>query len=258
MSEKKAKFTAIDAIIILVILAVIVVGAIKILPSFTSGSEKEKVDFTVMVQNKDEDFANAITIGDDVTISLTEKDGGVVKNVESKPAVTMVYNSIDGTYSNEVIEGKYDVYVTIEADTDVSDLAIKAGGTAVKVGAEIPVRGKGYASTGYVESVRQYTVDALEKKGKVTDKKSEKDLGEIVDVQVENATLQSTTASGELKNPELPGRYTCYVTIRATGKESDDNYILEDSTELSVGRNVDLYSKYVKTSGDIKSVKVVE
>lgn len=30
----------------------------------------------------------------------------------------MVYNSIDGTYSNEVIEGKYDVYVTIEADTD--------------------------------------------------------------------------------------------------------------------------------------------
>ena len=70
-----------------------------------------------------------------------------------------------------------------------------------------------------VESVRQYTVDALEKKGKVTDKKSEKDLGEIVDVQVENATLQSTTASGELKNPELPGRYTCYVTIRATGKE---------------------------------------
>ena len=44
MSEKKAKFTAIDAIIILVILAVIVVGAIKILPSFTSGSEKEKVD----------------------------------------------------------------------------------------------------------------------------------------------------------------------------------------------------------------------
>ena len=90
MSEKKAKFTAIDARIILVILAVIVVGAIKILPSFTNGSEKEKVDFTVMVQNKDEDFANAITIGDDVTISLTEKDGGVVKNVESKPAVTEV------------------------------------------------------------------------------------------------------------------------------------------------------------------------
>ena len=71
-----------------------------------------------------------------------------------------------------------------------------------------------------VESVRQYTVDALEKKGKVTDKKSEKDLGEIVDVQVENATLQSTTASGELKNPELPG-ISCYVLIKRLSKSVD-------------------------------------
>lgn len=109
-----------------------------------------------------------------------------------------------------------------------------------------------------VENVRQYTIDAIEKKGRVTDKKSEKDLGEIVDVKVENAVQQSTTASGEVTMTELPERYTCYVTIRAVGKESTDNYILEDSTELSVGRNIDLYSKYVKTSGDITSVKVVE
>lgn len=109
-----------------------------------------------------------------------------------------------------------------------------------------------------VENVREYTVDALKRMGKVTDKKSEMDLGEIVDVQVENATMQSTTASGEIKNSEMPGRYSCVVTIRSTGKESDDNYILDDSTELSVGRNIDLYTKYVKTSGDIKSVQVIE
>lgn len=109
-----------------------------------------------------------------------------------------------------------------------------------------------------VENVREYTVNALNKRGKVTDKKSEKDLGEIVNVETENATQQSVTASGEVKNSETPGRYTCYVTINATGKESDDNYILDDSTELSVGRNIDLYSKYVKTSGDIVSVKVLD
>lgn len=109
-----------------------------------------------------------------------------------------------------------------------------------------------------VENVREYTVNALQKKGRVTDKKSEKNLGEITDVKVENATQQSITASGEITKPEIPGRYTCFVTIEATGKESDDNYVLADSTELSVGRNIDLYSKYVKTSGDITSVKVVE
>ena len=109
-----------------------------------------------------------------------------------------------------------------------------------------------------VENVREYTVNALKRMGKVTDKKSEMDLGEIVDVQVEDATMQSTTASGEIKNSAMPDRYSCVVTIRSVGKESADNYILDDSTELSVGRNIDLYTKYVKTSGDIKSVSVVE
>lgn len=109
-----------------------------------------------------------------------------------------------------------------------------------------------------IENVRQYTVTALEKMGYVTDKKSEKNLGEIVDVKVENATEQTVSAAGEVVKSDLPGRYTCFVTIQATGQESEDNYILADSTELSVGRNIELYSKYVKTSGDITSVKVVE
>lgn len=150
MSEKKAKFTVIDVIIILIVLAVIAVGAVKLLPSMLSGTEKEKIDFTVLIQSQDQDFADAITVGDNVTISLTEKDGGIVKDVAIEPAKTIAYNSIDGEYLEETIDGKYDVYIDIEADTNVSDLAIKAGGTAVKVGAEIPVRGKGYASTGYV------------------------------------------------------------------------------------------------------------
>lgn len=150
MSEKKVKFTVIDALIILVVLAVIVVGVKKLLPNLLNGSEEEKVDFTVLIQKEDMGFADAITVGDNVTVSLTEKDGGIVKDVKAEPAVTLAYNSIDGTYANEIIEGKYDIYITIEADAGISDLAVKTGGTAVKVGAEIPVRGKGYASMGYV------------------------------------------------------------------------------------------------------------
>lgn len=150
MSDKKMKFTVIDALIILAVVIVIAVGAIMILPSFAGRNEMQTVDFTVMLQSKDSDFADAVTVGDNVTVSLTEKDGGIVKSVETKPANAIVYNSIDGTYSNEEIDGKYDVYVTVTAQADINDLAVKVGGTAVKVGAEIPVRGKGYASNGYV------------------------------------------------------------------------------------------------------------
>lgn len=116
---------------------------------------------------------------------------------------------------------------------------------------------KEFEYTVKITGVRQYTIDALNKKGKVTDKKSEMDLGEITDVEIIPTVFQSTTAAGEIVNTDLPGRYTCIVTVRARGKESDDSYIMHDSTELSVGRTVEIYSKYVKTSGEIMSVDVV-
>ena len=101
-------------------------------------------------------------------------------------------------------------------------------------------------------------MDALNKKGVITDKNSEKVLGEIKNIEVEEAQFQSTTADGKIVETVLPERYTCYVTIEASGKESEDGYIMDDSNELSVGRNMDIYSKYVKTSGEIKSVEKLD
>lgn len=147
--REKAKFTIIDAVIILVVLAVIAFGALKILPSMLNTSN-EKVEFVVQLAAKEPALADAMHVGDRVTLSLTEKDGGVIKDLKTEPSVQMVFNSIDGVYKNEIVDGKVDIYVTVEADAEVSDIAVKMGGTKVQVGAEIPVRGKGYASMGYI------------------------------------------------------------------------------------------------------------
>lgn len=109
-----------------------------------------------------------------------------------------------------------------------------------------------------VNSVRDFTVKALEKGGILTDKKSELELGEIKNIQTDDAKMQSTTADGNIKWSNLPDRYTCMVTIEAQGRESEDGYILDDTTELSVGRSVEIITKYVKTSGEIMSVEVLE
>ena len=109
-----------------------------------------------------------------------------------------------------------------------------------------------------VNMVREYTVNALQKRGITTDKKAEMVLGEIKDVKVEDSKIQSTTASGKIEWSNLPDKYTCYVTIEAEGRESEDGYILDDTTELSVGRSVDIITKHVKTSGEIASVEVVK
>lgn len=153
MEQKKAKWTVIDTIIVLVVIAVIAVAGLKLGPILFKSSENEKVSFTVMLQEKEIELAEAIKTGNRVTLSLTEKDGGVVKDVRYEPSERLTLNSIDGTYTNELVANRVDIYVTVEAECTVSDTAIKTGDTAIKVGADIPVRGKGYAAYGYVITI---------------------------------------------------------------------------------------------------------
>lgn len=117
---------------------------------------------------------------------------------------------------------------------------------------------EGFVYTVKVTGVKNYTVEALEKKGKVTDKKSEMDLGEITEVVAEPCTTEAERADGKIVNAEQPERYNVTVTIKTRGKEAENSYITADSNELSVGRNTDIYTKYVHTTGKIMSVEKVE
>lgn len=109
-----------------------------------------------------------------------------------------------------------------------------------------------------VEGVRSYTVDALQKKGVVTDKRALEYVGDVVDVKAQDAKVNSILSDGTMRLVTQPERYDCYVTIEANGRESDDGYILKDTTELSVGREVELITKYVHTSGTIESIEIVK
>ena len=109
-----------------------------------------------------------------------------------------------------------------------------------------------------VSGVKDYTVDALEKKGKVTDKKSEIDLGEITDVVAEPCTTQAERADGKIVDAQQPERYNVTVKIKTHGKEAENSYITADSNELSVGRMTEIYTKFVHTSGKIMSVEKTE
>lgn len=151
MAQKKVKFTLIDALIIVaVIAAAAVVFAVFAPAKMSAGGNQTKAVFTVMLTGKDKDFADAISVGDVVSISNKEKDTGVVTAVEAKPAESLEYNANDGKYTVQTIDNKRDVYVTIEADATADDKLIQVGTTPVKVGLDMPVRGKGYASMGYI------------------------------------------------------------------------------------------------------------
>lgn len=148
MAQKRARFTFIDLLIILVIIAAAVLAVWKLAPN--KDASGTKASFTVMLTAKDEAFLSAMHIGDTVSISNKEKDTGVITKIESRPAESLQFDSIGGKYVLDEIKNKNDILVTIEADATETDTMITVGSTPVKVGLEMPVRGKGYASMGYI------------------------------------------------------------------------------------------------------------
>lgn len=111
-----------------------------------------------------------------------------------------------------------------------------------------------FAYTVEIEDVRIYTVNALMKKGTVTDK-SGNILGEITDVKYEEMTTQKVDAQGKAKWATVPGKYKVQVTVEASGKESDKGYFVGENTELAVGVTLTMGTKYVNSSGKIINIE---
>lgn len=153
--EKKRRWTVIDTVIIIVAVAAAAAAYVFFGGSAGGSSEKDSVETVIMISGQPQEFVDALTVGDNVTLSLTEKDSGTLKDVRVEPAEAMTYNSIDGTYAIETIDGEYDIYATVEVDCTINDLAITVGSTPIKVGSEIPFRGKGYATEGYVVGINE-------------------------------------------------------------------------------------------------------
>lgn len=105
-----------------------------------------------------------------------------------------------------------------------------------------------------IEGVRLCTVEALERKGLVTDTKTKNVIGEITDVEYQPMKTQSMKSDGTTVFAEVPDRYTALVTVKSEGSESDKGYFVGENIELSVGTTMTMATKYVNSSGKVKSI----
>lgn len=153
MANKK-RWTVIDTLIVVVVIAAAAVAYLQFGNS-TGPKEKKTVEAVMLITGQDPDFAKALTVGDNITMSLTEKDSGILKDFRVEPAMEMAYNSIEGTYSTVEVPGKIDVYATIEVECSETDYAFTVGSTDIKVGTSTPFRGKGYATNGFIIEINE-------------------------------------------------------------------------------------------------------
>ncbi len=147
---KKSKFTIIDAVIIVVVLAVLAVGVKILKPDLFAENEKGEVAFTVLVSKCDEGTGDIIKPGDEVSISFSEQAYATVVGVSEEPCEESEFFEPKGMYMTHRIEGKSDLKILLKCPVSISDTKIANGEVPIRVGVEMPVRGKGYTVKGYV------------------------------------------------------------------------------------------------------------
>lgn len=109
-----------------------------------------------------------------------------------------------------------------------------------------------------LESVREYSVAALQKKGEVFDPKLKKSMGTIVDVAVTGAMGEKEKADGTHVIAPIPERYDVVLTIQTDGSVGETAYYSSASNELCVGKTYELYTKWSSCYGEIRQVRVLE
>ena len=146
------KWTIIDTLIVAAVVVVAVVG-VKILGGKASDTKKTTAQVVVLADDKNIGFSEAVKIDEWAAISLSEQDGGIVKDVKFQPSKLTALDSINGVYNNVEIPDKEDVYIYMDVECTQNERAITVGETVIKVGENISVRGKGYATEGHIVEI---------------------------------------------------------------------------------------------------------
>lgn len=147
------KFTITDALIIIFAAVVLAAAVVILKPKIADNTGAGKAEFTVLVSNTDAGISEIIKPGDEVSLSFSEKAFGTVTAVSEQPYKKTEFNTVQGRYITQEIDGKSDLMISAECPANISDTAIMNGEVPIRVGSEIPVRGKGYTVKGYVIEV---------------------------------------------------------------------------------------------------------
>ncbi len=158
-AQKKARFNFVDAVILLIVLAIIgsaiylIVSDLKI---SRNSRQTNTVDFTVRISSVQESALPLFTEGTIVKDSVTGKIIGNIISVETKKAKyfgTVATPNESGVYTVPVSEysDKYDVYVKILTTAEMDTRGIQyVGDTKILIGSEVYFKIPSFTSISYI------------------------------------------------------------------------------------------------------------
>lgn len=152
---KKIRFSFVDVIIIIAVLAVLAVGIKIIMPGIFGGNSMKTVQYTVLATKVDSGKSDLIKVGDEVRISLAEEAYATVLGVTEVPCEESKYFMPKGAYMTHQIEGKSDVKILLSCEAEVTDTKISNNNVPIRVGEASVVDSKGYTFNGYIIEIEE-------------------------------------------------------------------------------------------------------
>ncbi len=155
------KINLLDLILIVLFLALAALAAFFFADKGNIGqSSTIPVSYTVEIQNQDAAYFDHVHIGETVTNGKNGAHVGTISAFEKKPAQISVQT--DGAFTLASPEGRFDGFVTIQADATASYPDIILAGEPLKIGTAIAYRSETLAMHGYIVDI---DYDAAELKG---------------------------------------------------------------------------------------------
>lgn len=131
---KKHKFNWVDGLILAVVLLLIAGTAVKFLVRDTTSVKKEQVDFQyqLLIHGVRDVTVDSLQVGDTVFDNEGKGAVGVISDIAVSEAPTIISRA-DGTMVQGVMEDRYDVVLTLDAQGEPANRTYKIGTYEIKV-----------------------------------------------------------------------------------------------------------------------------
>lgn len=106
-----------------------------------------------------------------------------------------------------------------------------------------------------VKAIREISADAFHSEDGIYDSITDDQIGVIKNVEKKPAKEYINLADGSLtEQRDIPDKFDVYLTIECNGKISGDGYYLNGNQQVSNMSTLNIYTKFVKCSGQIISI----
>ena len=141
MEHKIRKPGFLDLILLLVVIGIIAAAAYYFTHNHVGDSAastgQQEITYVLEVKDVSENFIDQIIIGDSLYYTESNAYIGEVIEAELIPYYVDRYQEDTAAVTSQAVAGKYNAWVTVKANADISEAATTVNGVKVMVGSEV-------------------------------------------------------------------------------------------------------------------------